>query len=175
MLPWPRGFLKATIYFLPIDVPLFLVTIFFPIPKNLQLQETGWTPIYDNEITQQFCFENGASFWNCRILDAMTRDTEKEKFSVLFARKKYKKLQSWWSTISCIFIIRAYKAICGVQSFAFTFPCNYTRSGVVFENVDELSLLTLKHYGRRYHVSLTSLRGEIVKEKNLRTAWKWIH
>lgn len=105
------GFFKATIYFLPIYVPLFVVIIFFYFRKNLQLRETGWTPIYDNEITQQFCFENGASFWNCGILDAMTRDTEKEKFNVLFARKKYKKLQSWWKSISCIFIIRAHKAV----------------------------------------------------------------
>lgn len=94
--------------------PVFSHNFFFLFPKNLQLRETGWTPIYDNEITQQFRFENGASFWNCRILDAMTRDTEKEKFNVLFARKKYKKLQSWWKSISCIFIIRAHKAVCCV-------------------------------------------------------------
>lgn len=93
----------------------------------------------------------------------MTRDTEKEKFNVLFARKINIKSYNRDRRAFHAYLLYGHFV---VRSLAFTFPCNYTRSGVVLENVDELLPLTLKHYGRRYHVSLTIIKGRNRERKN---------
>ena len=111
-------------------------------------------------------FQNGTSFWFSGILDATTRDTGKREIQCFVcSKKRIYKICSRDGRLHHAYLLCGYVRVFVVCSSASTFPCNYARSGVVFENVDELLLLTLKHYGRRYHVSLSSLRGKIVDRK----------